>query len=60
MTKPVAETKRARGAITTPPLSPSVRRHLGKTLRSHFADCLTEPVGERLGALIASLGKPQR
>lgn len=59
MTKPATETK-STAAQTAPPLSPSVRRHLGKTLRSHFADCLTEPVGERLGALIASLGKPQR
>lgn len=59
MTKPATETKPT-AAQPAPPLSPSVRRHLGKTLRSHFADCLTEPVGERLGALIASLGKPQR
>ncbi|MRI53435.1 hypothetical protein D8770_05630 [Methylobacterium sp. DB1607] len=59
MTKPVAETKRARGAITTPPLSPSVRRHLGKSLRSHFADSLTEPVGERLETLIDRLDAPQ-
>lgn len=57
MTKPATETKpTAEKAVS---LSPSVRRHLGKNLRSHFADCLTEPVGERLEALIASLGKPR-
>ena len=59
MTKPVAETKRARGAIPTPPLSPGVRRPLGKSLRSHFADSLTEPVGERLETLIDRLDTPQ-
>lgn len=59
MTKPVAETKPATGTGTTPPLSPSVRRHLGKSLRSHFADSLTEPVGERLESLIGRLDTPK-
>ncbi|GJE71395.1 hypothetical protein [Methylorubrum podarium] len=59
MTKPVAETKPARGASAAPPLSPSVRRHLGKSLRSHYADSLTEPVGERLETLIGRLDTPQ-
>lgn len=56
MTKPVAETKPTSG---TPPLSPSVRRHLGKSLRSHYADSLTEPVGERLETLIGRLDTTQ-
>ncbi|TFZ60627.1 hypothetical protein E4V01_02100 [Methylorubrum sp. Q1] len=55
MTKPIADTKRAEDAAAAPPLSPSVRRHLGKNLRSHYADSLTEPVGERLEALIGRL-----
>ena len=56
VTKPVAETKAANGA---PPLSPSVRRHLGKSLRSHYADSLTEPVSERLETLIGRLDAKQ-
>lgn len=59
MTKPAADTKSARGVAAAPPLSPSVRRHLGKSLRSHYADSLTEPVGERLEALIGRLDEPQ-
>ncbi|MFD6318658.1 hypothetical protein E8E01_07070 [Methylorubrum populi] len=58
MTKPVAETKPAAGGSTAPPLSPTVRRHLGKSLRNHYADSLTEPVGERLEALIGRLDEP--
>ena len=42
------------------PLSPSVRRHLGQNLRTHYADALTAPVSQRLEALIAQLDKPKR
>ena len=55
MTKPIADTKRAEDAAEAPPLSASVRRHLGKNLRSHYADSLTEQVGERLEALSGRL-----
>lgn len=40
------------------PLSHNVRRHLGQTLRGHYADSLAAPVSERLEALIAQLDKP--
>ncbi|GLS43567.1 hypothetical protein [Methylobacterium brachythecii] len=43
-----------------PPLSAGTRRHLGKTLRSHFAATLAEPVSERLEALLAKLQAPPR
>lgn len=43
-----------------PPLSRSVRRHLGQNLRGHYADSLSAPVSERLEALIAQLDKPNR
>ncbi|SFK80179.1 hypothetical protein [Methylorubrum salsuginis] len=56
MTKTVTETKSTAGDAV-PPLSQGVRRHLGKNLRSLYAGCLTEPVGERIEALIARLGK---
>ncbi|MEH3118254.1 MAG: hypothetical protein PGN25_11880 [Methylorubrum populi] len=59
MTKTVADTKPAADTAAVPPLSPGVRRHLGKSLRSHYAGCLTEPVGERLEALITRLAKPR-
>lgn len=39
----------------TPVLSASVRRHLGKTLRSFYAPTLSEPVSERMEALLARL-----
>jgi hypothetical protein len=42
--------------VGVPPLSASVRRHLGKSLRSHYAATLAEPVSERLEALLAKLG----
>nr|WP_147078284.1 hypothetical protein [Methylobacterium haplocladii] len=41
--------------IETPPLSATVRRHLGKSLRSHYAAALAEPVSERLEAVLAKL-----
>lgn len=56
MAKTVTETK-STGDDGAPPLSQGVRRHLGKNLRSLYAGCLTEPVGERIEALIARLGK---
>ena len=56
MTKTVTETK-STGDDAAPPLSQGVRRHLGKNLRTLYAGSLTEPVGERLEALIARLGK---
>lgn len=57
MTKTVTETKPAANPADIPPLSQGVRRHLGRNLRALYAGCLTEPVGERLEALIARLGK---
>lgn len=41
-----------------PALSAGIRRHLGKNLRSFYADTLTEPVSERLESLLARLTKP--
>jgi hypothetical protein len=43
-----------------PPLSRTVRRHLGQNLRGHYADSLSAPTSERLEALIAQLDKPGR
>ena len=59
MTKAATETKPAADSASIPPLSQSVRRHLGRNLRSLYSGCLTEPVGERIEALIARLGKPR-
>jgi hypothetical protein len=42
-----------------PPLAAGIRRHLGRTLRSHYADSLAAPVSQRLEALIAQLAKPK-
>lgn len=42
------------------PLSPSIRRHLGRTLRVVYADALAEPVGQRIEALLDRLDKPAR
>lgn len=47
-------------AIATPSLSPSVRRHLGRNLRTHYADALTQPVNERIETLLGRLEKPER
>lgn len=55
MAKTVTETKPT--GEDAPPLSQGVRRHLGKNLRSLYSGSLTEPVGERIEALIARLGK---
>lgn len=45
--------------VEAPPLSATVRRHLGKSLRSHYAGTLAEPVSERLEALLAKLEAPR-
>ena len=55
-TQPV-EPAQAIDTAEAPPLSPTVRRHLGQTLRGHYADSLSAPVGERLEALLAQLDK---
>ncbi|MDP4005760.1 hypothetical protein [Methylobacterium sp. NEAU K] len=47
----------AEPAAAAAALSPNVRRHLGQTLRTHYADTLAAPVSQRLEALIAQLGK---
>ncbi|MGU3538613.1 hypothetical protein [Methylobacterium sp. A54F] len=36
-------------------LSPGVRRHLGQTLRTHFAESLAAPVGPSMERLLAQL-----
>ncbi|MCJ2125026.1 hypothetical protein [Methylobacterium sp. J-077] len=40
-------------------LSPSIRRHLGQTLRAVYADALAAPIDQRLEALVKQLGKPK-
>lgn len=42
-----------------PPLNASVRRHLGRNLRTLYADSLSAPVSQRLEALIAQLDRPK-
>jgi hypothetical protein len=42
------------------PLSPGIRRHLGRALRAVYADAPTAPVPPRLEALVAQLDKPKR
>jgi hypothetical protein len=44
----------------TPTLGPGIRRHLGHTLRTVYADILSDPPGARLEALLARLGKGKR
>ena len=59
MGKPLSEPKIVRPANpAAPPLSPNVRRHLGQTLRSFYAASLSEPVSERMEALLAKLDRP--
>jgi hypothetical protein len=41
-----------------PPLSAGIRRHLGLSLRTFYAEILSEPPGARIEALLARLGKP--
>lgn len=54
---PVAES-RAMGLATAPQsLHPTIRRHLGRSLREHFSESLSAPVGGKLEALIAELDK---
>ncbi len=52
------EPAQAMEAADAPPLSQNVRRHLGQTLRGHYADSLSAPVNERLASLLAQLDKP--
>ena len=59
MTKMQIEPKASPSGATIPPLSASVRRHLGKSLRSFYATSLSEPVSERLEALLARLDTPK-
>lgn len=39
------------------PLSASVRRHLGMSLRTLYAGSLVEPVSERIESLLTKLGR---
>lgn len=47
-------------AADAPPLTAGIRRHLGQTLRAHYADSLAAPVDPRLEALVAQLTKAKR
>ena len=59
MGKPLSEPKIVRADhAASPRLSSNVRRHLGQTLRSFYAASLSEPVSERMEALLAKLDKP--
>lgn len=40
-----------------PPLNAGIRRHLGLSLRSLYAEFLSEPPGTRIEALLTRLGK---
>jgi hypothetical protein len=60
MSKPHPERPTPPEAMTdVPPLAAGIRRHLGRTLRSQYADSLAAPVSQRLEALIAQLAKPK-
>ena len=50
-----AEPGQGLDSSAAPPLNATVRRHLGQTLRGHYADTLSAPVDERLEALLAKL-----
>jgi hypothetical protein len=43
-----------------PPLSASVRRHLGRNLRAFYDGAIGEPLGERIEALLGRLDKGRR
>ncbi|MCJ2034144.1 hypothetical protein [Methylobacterium sp. J-068] len=43
-----------------PPLNAGIRRHLGLSLRTFYADMLSEPPGARIEALLTRLGKMKR
>lgn len=61
MSKALIEAKEPRSlGDAAPPLSASVRRHLGKSLRTFYATALSEPVSERMEALLVRLDKPVR
>ncbi|GJD97548.1 hypothetical protein OCOJLMKI_4780 [Methylobacterium iners] len=47
-------------AADPPPLSPNLRRHLGRNLRAFYADAIGEPLGERIEALLGRLDKTRR
>lgn len=53
-----AESGQGLDPSAAPPLNATVRRHLGQTLRGHYADTLSAPVDEHLEALLAKLDKP--
>ncbi|HEV7439649.1 MAG TPA: hypothetical protein VGN94_08505 [Methylobacterium sp.] len=55
MMSPKLQTDRRVETPPVPPLSPSVRRHLGRSLQVFYAEALSAPVGARLEALIARL-----
>lgn len=42
-----------------PPLNAGIRRHLGLSLRSLYAEILSEPPSTRIEALLTRLGKPK-
>jgi hypothetical protein len=43
-----------------PPLNAGIRRHLGISLRSLYAEILSEPPSSRIEAVLARLGTPKR
>jgi hypothetical protein len=43
-----------------PPLNASIRRHLGSSLRTFYAEVLSEPPSARIEALLARLDTPKR
>ncbi|GJE46933.1 hypothetical protein [Methylobacterium soli] len=55
MVSPKLQTDRRTETPPVPPLSASVRRHLGRSLQIFYAEALSAPVGTRLEALIARL-----
>lgn len=60
VTKPQIEPKPVEPTtVSAQPLSPSVRRHLGRSLRSFYSTSLSEPVSERMEALLARLDGPK-
>ncbi|KAB1075682.1 NepR family anti-sigma factor [Methylobacterium planeticum] len=55
MATPKLQMDRRAETPTVAPLSPSVRRHLGRSLQALYAETLSAPVGARLEALLARL-----
>ncbi|WP_375465351.1 NepR family anti-sigma factor [uncultured Methylobacterium sp.] len=58
MSKPQAD-RPDEAKPASPPLNASVRRHLGRNLRTLYADSLSAPVSQRLESLIAQLDRPK-